>query len=151
MIRGHRCRKRLLERGKRREDSARKRNKNGEYLGSSKRILTLFSGMEITDPLGFQDFLVLEANAALILTDSGGVQEEACILRIPCVTLRDNTERPETIEVGGNILAGTNPSTILSSVERILSMERDWANPFGDGQAGFRIVETICETQKAKS
>ena len=81
----------------------------------------------------------------MVLTDSGGVQEETCILRVPCVTLRDNTERPETLEVGSNILAGTDAEAILDSVEGMLSVERNWQNPFGDGQAGVRIVEAICE------
>lgn len=66
-------------------------------------------GVEVVSPLGFLEFLQLEANAKLVLTDSGGVQEETCILGVPCVTLRDNTERPETLEVGSNVLAGTNP------------------------------------------
>jgi len=102
-------------------------------------------GISLIEPVGFFDFLVLEANAALVLTDSGGVQEETCILRVPCVTLRDNTERPETLDVGSNILAGTDAEAILDSVERMLSVERNWQNPFGDGQAGVRIVEAICE------
>ncbi|OGO07784.1 MAG: UDP-N-acetylglucosamine 2-epimerase, partial [Chloroflexi bacterium RBG_13_57_8] len=62
--------------------------------------------LQIIEPVDFLSFLQLESNARLILTDSGGVQEEACILRVPCVTLRDNTERPETVEVGANVLAG---------------------------------------------
>ena len=75
------------------------------------------------------DFLTLESNAKLVLTDSGGVQEETCILQVPCVTLRDNTERPETLDVGSNMLAGADPGRILeaallmveSLVGRILS------------------------------
>jgi len=106
------------------------------------------SGVKLIKPIGFLDFLALEANAALILTDSGGVQEESCILRIPCVTLRDNTERPETLEIGSNVLAMANSNAILNRVEGMLSTERKWPNPFGDGQAGVRIVEAICGTQK---
>jgi len=106
-------------------------------------------GLKLIEPIGFLDFLGLEANAALILTDSGGVQEESCILKVPCITLRDNTERPETLEVGGNTLAGANPGAILSSAGKMLPAERNWPNPFGDGQAGVRIVEAIRGTQKA--
>jgi len=66
-------------------------------------------GLNLIEPLDYLSFLKLESKAKLIFTDSGGVQEEACILKVPCVTLRYNTERPETIEVGANVLAGTEP------------------------------------------
>ena len=65
-------------------------------------------GIRIIEPVGYLEFLQLEANSKLNITDSGGVQEESCILKVPCVTLRDNTERPETLEVGSNILVGTH-------------------------------------------
>ena len=84
-------------------------------------------------------FLQLEKNAGLILTDSGGVQEESCILGVPCVTLRDNTERPETMEVGANMLAGTKPERIMDCARSMMDRDRDWDNPFGDGTAGERI------------
>jgi UDP-N-acetylglucosamine 2-epimerase (non-hydrolysing) len=77
------------------------------------------------------------------LTDSGGVQEEACILKVPCVTLRDNTERPETLEVRSNILAGANAETILNAVKEMIGKENNWKNPFGDGNAGKRIIEIL--------
>jgi UDP-N-acetylglucosamine 2-epimerase (non-hydrolysing) len=95
--------------------------------------------------VSFLDFLQLESNARLILTDSGGVQEEACILGIPCVTLRDNTERPETLEVGSNILAGASPDKIFRSTGLMLDKENKWSNPFGDGTTGERIVKIIME------
>jgi len=104
-------------------------------------------GIEVINPLGFLEFLQLEANARLVLTDSGGVQEETCILKVPCVTLRDNTERPETLEVGSNVLAGTDPESILESVRIMLDRERSWENPFGDGRAGERIVRIILKTE----
>jgi len=100
-------------------------------------------GIELIEPLGFLAFLQLEANAKLVLTDSGGVQEETCILGVPCVTLRDNTERPETLEVGSNVLVGVNQDRILEGVKKMLSKERDWRNPFGDGCAGVKIVEIL--------
>ena len=97
----------------------------------------------LIEPVSFLDFLQLESNARLILTDSGGVQEEACILGIPCVTLRDNTERPETLEVGSNLLAGTLPDKILRCTRLMLNKENKWSNPFGDGKAGERIVKIL--------
>jgi UDP-N-acetylglucosamine 2-epimerase (non-hydrolysing) len=106
------------------------------------------TGIKLIEPLSFMDFLNLEANAALVLTDSGGVQEETCILSVPCVTLRDNTERPETLEVGSNVLAGANPELILDAVRRMFPAERKWLNPFGDGKAGMRIVKALLETYR---
>jgi len=97
--------------------------------------------VKLIDPIGYLDFLVLESKAKLILTDSGGVQEEACILGVPCVTLRDNTERPETLQIGANTLAGTNPQKILNSVEKMLNAPKYWENPYGDGKAAERILK----------
>jgi UDP-N-acetylglucosamine 2-epimerase (non-hydrolysing) len=97
----------------------------------------------VMKPLGFLEFLQLEANAALILTDSGGMQEEACILGVPCVTLRDNTERAETITVGANVLAGIKPRRVLSCVKQMLGKSGGWSNPFGDGASGARIVDLL--------
>ena len=101
------------------------------------------NGIEFIEPLDYLSFVQLEAKAKLVLTDSGGVQEEACILQVPCVTLRDNTERPETLEVGSNILAGTNAETILNTVKEMIDKENNWKNPFGDGKTGKRIVEIL--------
>lgn len=100
-------------------------------------------GVIVIDPIGFLEFLQLEANARLALTDSGGVQEEACILGVPCVTIRDNTERPETIEVGSNILVGAKSDCIIEGVRSMLDRGNGWKNPFGDGQAGRWIVNRI--------
>ncbi len=97
----------------------------------------------LIEPVNFLSFLLLESNARLVLTDSGGVQEECCVLEIPCVTLRDNTERPETLEVGSNILAGTTPEKILECSQIMLGRENNWRNPFGDGKAGERIVRIV--------
>ncbi len=101
--------------------------------------------IRLVEPADFLSFLQLESNARLILTDSGGGQEESCILNVPCVTLRDNTERPETIEIGSNILAGTSPDQIVECSNKMLGAENDWRHPFGDGKAGKKIVRIIME------
>jgi len=106
------------------------------------------NGVRLVEPLDYLSFIQLESNAKLVLTDSGGVQEEACILGVPCVTLRDNTERPETIEVGSNILAGVSPEKILECSRLMLSKENSWENPFGDGKAGKRIVKILKEAME---
>ncbi len=105
--------------------------------------LDMPKGLKLIQPLGYLDFLQLEANAKLIFTDSGGIQEESCILHVPCITLRDNTERPETLDVGSNILAGTTPRKILNAVNKMFYQKRDWKNPFGDGESGYRVVAII--------
>jgi UDP-N-acetylglucosamine 2-epimerase (non-hydrolysing) len=88
--------------------------------------------------------------AKLVLIDSGGVQEETCILGVPCVTLRDNTERPETLEAGSNILAGMNPDKILEATKISCVHKKSWVNPFGDGTTGKKIVN-ILENELANS
>jgi len=96
--------------------------------------------VRLIDPVDFMGFLSLESNARLLLTDSGGVQEEACIIGVPCVTLRDSTERPETVEVGANVVAGVEAERIVECARRMLEKSDDgWVNPFGDGKAGGRI------------
>lgn len=98
----------------------------------------------IIDPVGYLDSLLLISKAKLILTDSGGVQKEAFLLSVPCVTLRDNTEWIETIEHGGNILVGADKNKILKGVTLMLDEQpKSVKNPFGDGKASVRIVEIL--------
>lgn len=99
--------------------------------------------IKLIDAVDFLTFLQLERDAGLILTDSGGVQEEACILGVPCVTLRDNTERPETVDEGSNIIAGVDPEMILEKAKFMVSTNREWVNPFGDGKAAVRIIDVL--------
>jgi UDP-N-acetylglucosamine 2-epimerase (non-hydrolysing) len=110
-----------------------------------KTLNTNMNGVRLIEPVDYLSFLQLESNAKLVLTDSGGVQEEACILGTPCVTLRDNTERPETLEVGSNVLAGTDPRKIVEKAKFMLNKNKSWKNPFGDGKASRRIINILLE------
>jgi len=103
-------------------------------------------GIIVTKPFGYLEFLQLEENARLILTDSGGLQEEGCILGTPCVTLRDNTERPETVEVGANVLVGTTIYKIATGVDMMINKDKHWLNPFGDGTAAHLILSTVAKS-----
>lgn len=102
-------------------------------------------GLRVTPPMGYVEFLSLMSHARLVLTDSGGIQEETTILGIPCLTLRENTERPVTVTQGTNTLVGTNPQNILDTVDRILAGEVKVANPpaLWDGKAAQRIVQVL--------
>lgn len=86
-------------------------------------------GVVVMEPLGLFDFVKLEKNALCVLTDSGTVQEECCLFGVPNVTLRDVTERPETIEVGSNVLASVDPERVSAAVEAVLRLPRDWTPP----------------------
>lgn len=101
------------------------------------------TGLRLIEPLDYLSFLLLENKADLVLSDSGGVQEETCILGVPCVTLRENTERPETLDVGSNILAGTSPSRILEAAKTMCKKTRSWINPFGDGTTAKKIISFL--------
>ena len=100
--------------------------------------------LKLSPPIGYLDFIQLQKNAQLILTDSGGIQEEACLLGVPCITLRENTERPESIEVGANVLVGRDADKALTAADKWLSAnDFSWENPFGDGHVAERIID-IC-------
>ena len=107
--------------------------------------ITLTDRIKLLTPLGFQEALFLWKDAAVVLTDSGGLQEETTALRVPCVTIRDNTERPITVEMGTNILAGTSKTKILEAYRRALSQHTSAIEgpPLWDGKAAGRIWETI--------
>jgi len=106
------------------------------------------SGIVLTQPMGYLDFLCLMMHASLVITDSGGIQEETTCLGIPCVTVRENTERPVTVDMGTNILAGTNTEGIRRAIRRqteervIGSVPEKW-----DGRAAIRIVEILLRSR----
>jgi UDP-N-acetylglucosamine 2-epimerase (non-hydrolysing) len=118
----------------------------------SKKQIELFeidaSDLTLIEPLDYLAFLQLESKAKLVLTDSGGVQEETCILNVPCITLRDNTERPETLEVGSNVLAGIDSKKILKAAKVSCAQKKVWINPFGDGKTSSRIINLLKDKLK---
>ena len=99
-------------------------------------------GVRLLEPLGFFDFVRLEQSAFCLLSDSGTVQEEACLFGVPNVTLREVTERPETIECGSNLLAGTDPATIVSSVGLATRTTARWERPAE--YLAPQVAETVC-------
>jgi len=112
-------------------------------------ILQRTENVVLTDPLGYFDMLNLMENAKVVLTDSGGMQKEAFMLHVPCITLRDTTEWRETIEFGANKLVGTSQERILEEARKILSDEgydeklERLPNPYGNGKASEKIVENL--------
>jgi UDP-N-acetylglucosamine 2-epimerase (non-hydrolysing) len=105
-------------------------------------ISTEAAGVRTVDPLGYIDFIHLEKHARLVLTDSGGIQEETSVLGVPCLTLRDTTERPVTLREGTNVLVGNDTDRIVAEAERALDGERRAATApeLWDGRASERIV-----------
>jgi UDP-N-acetylglucosamine 2-epimerase (non-hydrolysing) len=105
--------------------------------------------LKLVPPLRYLDFLRLLGACRLVFTDSGGVQEEACILRVPAVTLRDNTERPETLQVGSNLLAGLDARRAVNAARAMLRRPRRWSNPFGNGRTGELVVKILRKEMQA--
>jgi UDP-N-acetylglucosamine 2-epimerase (non-hydrolysing) len=121
----------------------------GEYvkeIDDSRNKMT--HGIAITEPLDYNDFLSLWKNAAIVLTDSGGLQEETTALRIPCITVRETTERPITTEIGSNEVVGTDKEKIINLGRKALKGEwkKSKIPPLWDGKASERIVETIIKS-----
>ncbi len=107
--------------------------------------MSLNGRLQIIDPIGYLDFLKLMFSAKVVLTDSGGVQEETTILKVPCLTLRENTERPVTIDVGLNTVVGTDPVSILKIFYQVVKNGnvRCGIPELWDGHAAERIVEIL--------
>jgi UDP-N-acetylglucosamine 2-epimerase (non-hydrolysing) len=110
------------------------------------------SGLMLIDPVGYLDFMALEAGARLVLTDSGGVQEETTVLGVPCLTLRDSTERPVTVSEGTNRVVGRDPDRIIAEARRVLYEGRMKRRPaLWDGKASERIAEVLTAGQRQTS
>ncbi len=104
------------------------------------------SYLKLIPPVGYLDFIQLQKHAKLILTDSGGIQEEACLLGVPSLTLRENTERPEAVEVGASELVGRNAEKAVTAAKQWLEKEEyNWTNPFGDGHVAEYILDIIAK------
>ena len=115
------------------------------YLNEDKQV----NGIWLTDPMRYLEFLHLNMNARLILTDSGGLQEEATVLGVPCVTMRHNTERPITCEIGTNVIVGNSGEKILAAAKIALSNKRGkkqipekW-----DGHSAIRVVDWLIKNE----
>jgi len=122
-------------------------------LGLSERVDAI-KQLRTIDPLGYLDFLNLSSNARLVLTDSGGIQEETTALGIPCLTLRENTERPITVEMGTNVIVGTDTAKIIAAANTALNGPAKKAArqpPLWDGQTSERILDALEEFDGAPS
>jgi UDP-N-acetylglucosamine 2-epimerase (non-hydrolysing) len=115
-----------------------------QEFGFSPR-LDAMPDLRLLEPVGYLDFLKLTASAKIVLTDSGGIQEETTILKVPCLTLRENTERPVTLEIGSNQLVGTDPQKILTAYRAVRdsTLEKFSIPPLWDGHAAERIVRVL--------
>ncbi len=115
-------------------------------LGTSDRRLMRM--WHVRPPQGYRQTLQLIRAAAVVLTDSGGIQEEACVLQTPCIVLRSTTERPEAVDVGAARVTDRNPALIRASLDSLLG-RAPWPNPFGDGTAGESIIQHLRAATKA--
>ena len=115
-------------------------------LGLDRRVEKT-KGLRLIDPLGYLDFLNLFSGARLVLSDSGGIQEETSVLGVPCLTLRENTERPITVSMGTNTVVGTDPGRIIDAA--FSALNRFWKEPavipFWDGHAAERVVDELAQ------
>ena len=113
-------------------------------LNSKLDYIKSFNRIRAVEPLGYSQLIGHMKQSEIILTDSGGIQEESCILEKKCIILRTNTERPETVEVGGAILLDTiSKDDILSKYKTMKTRTVEWTNPFGDGKSAERIIDII--------
>ena len=103
----------------------------------------LKSSVILTKPLGFFEFIKLMDHAKMILTDSGGIQKEAYVLKVPCITLRENTEWVETVEDGWNVLVGANKEMIIQMVNKFNPSVKTHSNRFGTGNSSAKIISII--------
>ncbi len=116
-----------------------RKNLDEKYMKNPKLI--------VVEPMGYLEFIFLVKNSKAVITDSGGITEEATVLNIPCITLRNSTERPETVTLGSNELAGTNPENLIPFLKKINNNEwkKSSIPPLWDGKTSVRIVKKLIE------
>ncbi|MBN1505086.1 MAG: UDP-N-acetylglucosamine 2-epimerase (non-hydrolyzing) [Candidatus Eisenbacteria bacterium] len=121
------------------------RTRKGLTAGKFKKQLGQARDFLLTEPLGYLDFLRLLVSARLVLTDSGGIQEETTVLGVPCLTLRENTERPVTVSHGTNTVVGTDPARIIREAREVLAGrgKKGGVPPLWDGKASSRIAAVL--------
>ena len=121
--------------------------KNIDMFNLRERIKSM-KNLILTEPLGYFDFMHLMANSKLVLTDSGGIQEETTVLGVPCITLRNNTERPVTVEQGTNLLVSIDANKIIGESLKVIDnkIKRDGKIPeLWDGKAAERIIKILID------
>jgi UDP-N-acetylglucosamine 2-epimerase (non-hydrolysing) len=126
---------------------------NGNLANENPHSNACKRGIRLIDPLGYLDFLCLMGHATLVVTDSGGIQEETTCLGVPCITVRENTERPITVKVGTNVLAGTSREGIRRAARQQLESKkvRGTVPEAWDGRSAYRILDAICRAVERKS
>ena len=126
------------------------RTRRNLYSTSLGERVDAMVGLRLLEPIGYLDFLKLMSSAKIVLTDSGGVQEETTILKVPCLTLRENTERPITVEIGSNHVVGMDTNRIIEAYHHVVenSQCEPQIPPFWDGRAAKRIVNILSERLK---
>ena len=115
--------------------------------GDEAHVAQLFPNLHIVEPMGYLEFNYLVERAKAVVTDSGGITEETTVMGVPCITLRDNTERPETCTIGTNELIGTNPAAVAPALRKLFAGE--WKKgaipPLWDGKAADRIIDILAQ------
>jgi len=114
-------------------------------IESARGAIDIPEGLKLIEPLGYLDFVKAMRHARIVVTDSGGIQEETTVLGIPCITVRDNTERPITVEIGTNVLVGSDPRRIRDEAIRILAgpARAHRVPPLWDGKTAERIADVL--------
>jgi UDP-N-acetylglucosamine 2-epimerase (non-hydrolysing) len=115
--------------------------------GDEQKLRILFPNLHIVDPMGYLEFNYLVEHAKVVVTDSGGITEETTVMGVPCITLRDNTERPETCTIGTNMLIGTKPEAIKPALDKLFAgnWKQGTIPVLWDGHTAERIVDILLE------